>query len=472
MIPVRTFCGKKAAVFGLARSGLAAIHALRAGGAEVVAWDDDEEKRGEAAQTGAEVENLYEADWATIDACILSPGVPLTHPAPHTIVTKAQENDIEVIGDLELFARELSQALNAPKLICITGTNGKSTTTSLVGHVLSESGVSCDVGGNIGEPALALSEFAAHKKAYALEVSSYQLDLSPSLKPDVSVLLNISPDHLDRHGGMNGYVSSKKKIFKNQASSETAVVSVDDPYTSEICTELSQSGIGQVIPISVGKALSKGVYVIDGILFDGLNTPAVEVADLHECPNLLGHHNWQNAAAGFAVGKTLGIASDVIVRALMSFSGLPHRLELIIRLNGVRFINDSKATNVDAARQALSAFDNIYWIAGGRSKTNSLDSLQQYLPRVKHAYLIGESAESLSGSLDGLADCKVSGTLTAALHHAYEDARRDGVPDPVILLSPACASFDQFSDFEDRGDQFRRAVQDLVAHEDRGGAAA
>ncbi len=472
MVPVRQYKGKKIAVFGLARSGLAAALALSEGGAEIVAWDDNQAQREAASNAGIQTANLYEADWSSIDLCILSPGVPLTHPAPHAIVTKARESNIEIVGDIELFAQEWEACEKRPNLICITGTNGKSTTTSLVGHVLRQAQRSVEVGGNIGEPALSLSGFDAHVGAYALEVSSYQLDLSPSLRPSISVLLNISPDHLDRHGGMEGYVDAKRKIFRNQGHGDVAIVSVDDPYCAEICTDISRNGIERVIPISVGKALSKGVYVVDGILFDGFESPCTEVLDLHECQNLKGEHNWQNAAAGFAVGRALGISTDMIARALRSFPGLPHRLELVGELDGVRFVNDSKATNVDAACRALSSFENVYWIAGGRSKSKALEPLHEFRDRIKKAFLIGEAAADFSNALASFTPSELSGDLASAVGAAFLEARRSSEQDPVVLLSPACASFDQFSDFEERGNAFKAAVDELMATQTRGGAAA
>ncbi len=472
MIPIRTFEGKKVAVFGLARSGLAAAEALTLGGAKVFVWDDNEAQQKAALEVGATVENLYEADWSTFDACILSPGIPLTHPAPHAVVLKAQSQNVEVIGDIELFVREYRARETSDLLIGITGTNGKSTTTSLIGHIIREAHSFCDVGGNIGEPVLALSDFSKSKRHYVLEISSYQLDLAPSLKPRTAVLLNISPDHLDRHGGMDGYISSKRKIFANQDASDTAIISVDDPYAAEICSDISRNGVGRVIPISVGKTLSKGVYVVDGILFDALETPSAEVIDLHECENLKGAHNWQNAAAAYAAARAEGVPRDIIVSALKSFQGLPHRLETIGLVNGVRFVNDSKATNVDAAAFALASFENLYWIAGGRAKANSLEPITQHKDNIRRAYLIGEAAQEFSRSLEGAVDCVLSGALTNAVQSAYEDAQRDQRTEPVVLLSPACSSFDQFSDFEDRGNKFRDAVEDLMSHNTRGGAAA
>ena len=471
MIPLRTYDGKKIAVFGLARSGLAAVEALLEGGASVVAWDDNEDQRRRAADLGASIADLYKEDWASIDACVLSPGIPLTHPAPHAIVLMAQENKVDVIGDLELFERERASSSSAPNLVCLTGTNGKSTTTSLVGHMLKEAGIPTEVGGNIGEPALALPEFRNARQTYVLEVSSYQLDLTPNLKPNTAVLLNISADHLDRHGGMDGYVASKRKIFSHQSADDTAVISVDDPHSAEICTDLSRLGTGTVVPISVGKTLSKGVFVVDGILFDGLETPSVEVLDLHECPSLLGEHNWQNAAAAYAVARAQNVARDVIVRSLKSFRGLAHRMENVGQIGQVKFVNDSKATNVDAARHALSSFEDIYWIVGGRSKTNSLSGLESLMPRVKHAYLIGESADAFSRALAGKTSNIISGDLSSAVVTAYRDAVRENSKDPVVLLSPACASFDQFKDFEARGDHFRKIVEQLIDQE-TGGAAA
>lgn len=470
MIPLSICQGQKLAVFGLARSGLATARAVKAGGGTVIAWDDDAERRAVAAQEGIPLAEPEQWPWGALDSLVLSPGVPLTHPRPHPVVERARAADVEVIGDIELFMREIKTDPRPPRLVAITGTNGKSTTTALTAHLLKSAGLPAEMGGNIGNPVLEL-EPPKSGLVYVLEISSYQIDLAPSLAPTVAVLLNITADHIDRHGGMEGYVAVKHRIFANLGTAGTAVIGVDDPYTAEMCTRMSSNGVGHVVPISVGKALSHGVSVIDGVLYDGLSTPAAEVVDLKQARTLPGAHNWQNAASAYAVGRALNCDSQGLVKGIMSFPGLAHRLEEVGRHGGVRFINDSKATNVDAAAKALACFENIYWIAGGRQKDGDIAALAPFLSRVARAYLIGEAAQALAGALDGQVACQVSGDLANALNAAARDARAAD-QDAVVLLSPACASFDQFRDFEDRGEQFRALVASLIQSEREGDAAA
>jgi UDP-N-acetylmuramoylalanine--D-glutamate ligase len=354
MITVRGFSGQRVAVFGLARTGLTAARALVAGGAAVACWDEKPEAQAAARAEGLTVVDLTAADWASFDALLLSPGVPLTHPVPHWTVTKAQAAGVEILGDVELFARTLAatEPAGRPKVVAITGTNGKSTTTALLGHIFREAGKDAQVGGNIGQGVLGLEEM--HGGAvYVLELSSYQLDLTSSLKADAAVLLNISPDHLDRHGGMDGYVAAKKRVFQNQGKGDIAVISVDDPNTQSLCTELLAANRRTIRPISAGRAISKGVYALQGLLYDAMGDRTVEVADLARALALPGRHNWQNAAAAYAAAVSLGLPADQVADALMSFPGLAHRMETIGVIGKVRFVNDSKATNADAARQAL-----------------------------------------------------------------------------------------------------------------------
>src|SRR5690242_13941882 len=390
MIPVRGFEGRTVAVFGLARTGLAAARALQAGGAEVALWDEKPAARQAAQAAGFTLTDLSKADWSTFAALMLSPGVPLTHPAPHWTVEKARASGVEILGDIELFARTVNAAPEhkRPKVVAITGTNGKSTTTALIGHICAEAGRDVRVGGNIGTGVLGLDDM--HGGAvYVLELSSYQLDLTSSLKADVSVILNISPDHLERHGDMEGYVAAKRRILLNQGKGDTAVIGVDDPWGQRICTEITAANRRTIVPISASKAMGRGVYALDGLLYDATGERAAEVADLKRARSLPGRHNWQNAAAAYAAAKGIGIAPDEAAEHLMSFPGLAHRMETVATLGRVRFVNDSKATNTDAARQALSSYPKVYWIAGGQPKTGGIDALQDLFGRVEKAYLIG-----------------------------------------------------------------------------------
>lgn len=463
MIPVRGFEDKTVAVFGLGRTGLTAARALIAGGAKVALWDEKSASREAAAAEGFPVVDLQAADWSQFAALMLSPGVPLTHPKPHWTVEKARAAGVEVLGDVELFARTVNAAPahKRPKIIAITGTNGKSTTTALIGHLCASAGRDTRVGGNIGLGVLGLEDM--HGGAvYVLELSSYQLDLTSSLKPDAVVLLNISPDHLDRHGGMDGYIAAKRRIFLNQGKGDTAIIGVDDPWCQQICTEITAANRRTIWPISAGKAMGRGVYALQGVLYDATGERVVEVADILRARSLPGRHNWQNAAAAYAATRAIGISMQDAVDGLMTFPGLAHRMETVGKIGKVRFVNDSKATNADAARQAMSSYPKFYWIAGGVAKAGGIDDLKDLFPRVAKAYLIGEAAEPFSWTLAGKAECVLSGTLERAVQQAYADAAASG-EEAIVLLSPACASFDQFSDFEARGEAFRAAVNGLTA---------
>jgi UDP-N-acetylmuramoylalanine--D-glutamate ligase len=449
MIPVRHLAHQDAGVFGLARSGLASVRALKAGGARVFAWDDKEAARVIAEADGATVLPWRDWPWAKLKSLVLSPGVPLTHPAPHDIVVKARHAGVEIIGDVELFAREIKG--RAP-VIAITGTNGKSTTTALTGHLLDESGFDAQIGGNIGTPVLELSPPAA-KTVYVLEVSSYQIDLSPGLAPQVGVLSNITPDHLDRHGTLEAYASVKARLVEQ---AQSAVIGIDDAQTSSIFTRLSGAG-KSALPVSVGKVLGRGVFVLDGVLYDSQGGRANRIADLKEAAHLPGAHNWQNAALAYAATKPYAKDARAVASALMDFPGLAHRIEDVGRIGRVRFVNDSKATNADAAERALVCFEDIYWIAGGRPKEGGIESLAKHFPRIRKAYLIGEAAKDFARTLEGRVPYEISGTLENAVAAASADAQAG-----VVLLSPACASFDQFRDFEHRGEAFRKAVSKLA----------
>ncbi len=463
MIPVRGFEDRTVAVFGLARTGLTAARALLAGGARVACWDDGAAGRAAAAAEGLPLVDLSAADWSAFAALLLSPGVPLTHPEPHWTVARARAAGVEIVGDVELFARAVAAAPDwkRPKVAAITGTNGKSTTTALLGHVCAQAGKDVRVGGNIGAGVLGLDD--VHGGAvYVLELSSYQLDLTSSLKADAAVLLNLSPDHLERHGGMEGYVSAKRRVFQNQEAGDTAVVGVDDAYGQRLATELIAANRRTVTPVSAGRAMGRGVYVLQGMLYDATGERAVEMSDLAHARALLGRHNWQNAAAAYAAAVAVGVAPQDAAEALTSFPGLAHRMQEIARVGRVRFVDDSKATNADAARQAMQSYPRFHWIAGGRPKAGGIGALTDLFPRVAHAWLIGEAQEEFADTLDGRAPHTRCGTLEQATARAYAAARAEG-GEAVVLLSPACASFDQFSDFEARGEAFRAVVETLAA---------
>ena len=467
MIPVIGFEGKSVAVFGLGRTGLTAARALMAGGARVALWDEKPAAREAAMAEGFELVDLTTADWSQFDALMQSPGVPLTHPRPHWTVEKARAAGVEILGDIELFARTVNAAPEhkRPKIVAITGTNGKSTTTALIGHICAMAGKDTRIGGNIGFGVLGLEDM--HGGAvYVLEVSSYQLDLTSSLKPTVSVLLNITPDHLDRHGGMDGYVAAKRRILLNQGKGDTAVVGVDDAWCQRICTEITAANRRTIRPISAGRSMGRGVYVLQGVLYDGTGDRVVEVADLTLARSLPGRHNWHNAAAAYAAVRALGLSQEDAAQGLMSFPGLAHRMETVAIIGGVRLVNDSKATNADAARQALSSYPRMHWILGGVPKSGGIEPLSDLFDKVAKAYLIGEATEAFAKTLDGKVAYVRCDTLADATAAAFVDAAAEAIngrTEGVVLLSPACASFDQFPDFEARGDAFRQAVQGLLA---------
>ena len=455
MIEVFPFAGLPVAVFGLGRSGLAAARALAAGGAEVWAWDDSEDQRAWAAAAGVPLVDLYGCNWSELTSLVLSPGVPLTHPAPHAVVTLARDAGCEVIGDIELLVRTMRGA----RYIGITGTNGKSTTTALVGHVLTLAGHEVEVGGNLGTPALDLEPLETG--TYVLEMSSYQIDLTVSLTCDVAALLNVTPDHIDRHGDFESYVAVKRRIFHRQTDPRVAVVCVDDEPCRRICDGLEDVGDQRVIPVAVGRPVAGGVYVLDGTLHDDTEGHGAAVADLAEIAALPGAHNWQNAAAAYAVARASHVAAPVAATCLASFPGLAHRLERIAVIGGVTYVNDSKATNAVSAARALACFDAVYWIVGGRAKAGGIAGLESYFPRVAHAFLIGEAAEAFAEAIGGGAPHSPCGDLATAVAEASAMAVAEGRGGGVVLLSPAAASFDQFADFEARGDAFRALVEAL-----------
>ncbi len=463
MVPVRAYDGKDVAVFGLGRSGIATCKALMAGGARVCAWDDNEAARKAAETAGVPIVDLNRRDWQTFAALVLSPGIPFRFPEPHRFVKMAQLVGVPVVGDMELFARAVNELkdFERPRVVGITGTNGKSTTTALVGHVLKACGKDVRVGGNIGVGVLDLEKLHAGA-IYVLELSSYQLDLADSLKCDIAVMLNLSPDHLARHGGMDGYVQAKRRIFRNQGPADWAIVGVDDTRSQVMATQLTAEGLRKVITVSAEYGLGRGVSVLEGQLADSMTGRSGAPHDISRARALTGRHNHQNAAAAYAVCRALGLETDDILAALDTFPGLPHRLEMIGVLDGVRFINDSKATNAQAAEQALRAFPNAWWIVGGRPKEEGIDDLGPYFASIRKAYLIGESTEAFARVLSGKVEAVKSRTLDVAVEAAFNDARASGVQSPVVLFSPACASFDQFRDFEQRGEAFRQAAAKLV----------
>ncbi|HUW74417.1 MAG TPA: UDP-N-acetylmuramoyl-L-alanine--D-glutamate ligase [Methyloceanibacter sp.] len=458
MIPVTIFADCDVAVVGAGLSGLATARALAAGGARVVVWDDKLKARDEAEAAGFAMRDLPAADFSRFAVLVLAPGIPLTHPEPHWSVLKARAAGVDVIGDVELFFRERAKIGAGSKVVVITGTNGKSTTTALTAHLLSTAGKPVALGGNIGKAVLDLAPFEPDL-TYVLELSSYQIDLTPSLEPDAAALLNITPDHLDRHGTLADYARVKAQVFAQLGPDATAVIGVDDEPCRAIAETLQ--GPFAVKRIAVGAPVQTGVWAGDGVLVEMEGGHEVGRANLAGIGSLRGAHNWQNAAAAYALARSQGVDAADLQDGLKSFGGLAHRMEQVARAGTVLFVNDSKATNADAAGKALGSFDDIYWIVGGRAKEGGLSGLEPFYPKIARAYLIGEAAEDFARQLGDAVPHVTCETLDRAVAEAAADAAREDAPEPVVLLSPACASFDQFDNFAKRGDAFRELVMRL-----------
>ena len=436
MTPATAFKGRRVAVFGLGGSGRATVKSLVAGGAAVTAFDDSPETVAKAAADGLPTGDLREADFSDFDSLVLAPGVPLTHPEPHWTVEKAKAAGVEIIGDIEIFCRERAAIAPAAPLVAITGTNGKSTTTALIAHVLREAGRDVQMGGNIGVAILDLAP-PAPDRMHVVECSSYQIDLAPGLKPTVGVMLNLSEDHLERHGTMENYAAIKERLV---AASDVAVIGRDDSISSAMAARLTAAGV-HVVEISERDRL-----------------------DLSGARALRGAHNTQNASAALATARALGVEDDVTFAAFRSFPGLAHRMEEIPTSLRPAFINDSKATNADSAEKALASFDRVFWILGGKPKTGGIEALVPFFGKVTKAYLVGEASAAFAETLarHGVAHEEL-GTVERATAKAAADAEASDEAEPVVLFSPACASFDQFRSFEHRGEAFRAAVKALDA---------
>jgi UDP-N-acetylmuramoylalanine--D-glutamate ligase len=458
MINVSAFCGDRIAIMGLGKTGLSVALALKNAGANIIAWDDNQSSRDYAETLGIPCGNLINISKDNTDFIVWSPGIPHTFPEPHPVAIRAQAEGIKIISDIDI----LSVAVPNADYIGITGTNGKSTTTALIGHTLQEFRPT-QIGGNIGIPVLDL-EPLDNFGTYVLEMSSYQTELANDFCPVGAVFLNITPDHLYRHGGMQGYIDAKKKIFSNPHLGERkpiAVISIDTEDCFDIAEELEEDNIWTVIPVSTQKKLERGVYVEDGQLYEVREDESVFITDLKDFKFLHGRHNHENIACSYAIIRQLyGYEPQKIIEAMHSFTGLAHRQYLVKKIGDVSYINDSKATNADAAARALVCFHHIYWILGGQPKEGGLNGLEDYMGRIEHAYLIGEAAPEFAIWLDknnvSYTQC---GTLEIATQNAHKDAQEKG--HGVVLLSPACASWDQFKSFEHRGNLFSQLVNEL-----------
>ncbi len=436
------------------------------GGAEVIAYDDNPASVEAAVGLGINTGDLRAVDFSKLDALVLAPGVRLTHPKPHWTVELASDAGLPIIGDVCLFADERRVLAPETDFIAITGTNGKSTTTALISHILAASGRDVQMGGNIGKAVLSLERFE-NNRIYVVECSSYQIDLAPGLDPSTGVLLNLAPDHLDRHGTMEFYASIKERLV---AGAQTAVVGEDDQFSQDISKRL-QANAHLVWPIANSKELSQGVFALGGVIWSSLEGDAKNVCSVADIPTLRGRHNAQNACAAYAVCKSVGLDDEAIQSGMNSFPGLAHRMEIVGNLDTTVFVNDSKGTNADAAAMALSSFENIYWIAGGLAKDGGIEPLRPLFGRIAKAYLIGEAAPEFAATFGSDVEFEIAGTMDVAVRNAAKDAKAAGEA-AAVVLSPACASFDQFRNFELRGEAFRQEVMKLEGMVSYGEAGA
>lgn len=464
MIPVRGYEGREVAVLGLGRSGRATARALQAGGAQPVVWDDGPTGRETAAAEGFELRDLGKPGAFEGVAClIVSPGIPHLYPAPHPVISAAWEAGVPVDNDIGLFFLSLGQGDwarydTSPRVIAVTGSNGKSTTSALIHHILEEAGRGAQLAGNIGRGVLDIAP-PGDGEAVVLELSSYQTELARNLTPDVAVFTNLTPDHLDRHGGLGGYFAAKRRLFA-EGGPDRCVIGVDEAEGQFLANQLVEGpGDDRLIRVAVSRKLAGqgwNVFARKGFLSEYRKGRQVGSIDLREVKGLPGAHNHQNACAAYAVARTMGLGPKQIEQALRSYPGLPHRSQLIAERDGVRFVNDSKATNVDSAAKALSAFTGIRWICGGLEKEGGLEGLLDSTGGVEKAYVIGREAERFALQLAGV-ETEVCTTMERAVGRAAAEAR----PGEVVLLAPAAASFDQYDSFEKRGEDFARLVAAL-----------
>ncbi len=464
MIPVQGYAGQTVAVLGMGRTGRAAAAALQAGGAEVVVWDDGPGGRAAAEDAGFNLRNMTKAQsFEGVTALIVSPGIPHLYPAPHPAIAAAWRAQVPVDNDIGLFFRSFATPDwnnfdTSPRVIAVTGSNGKSTTAALIHHILVENGRPAQLAGNIGRGVLDIDP-AHDGEVVVLELSSYQTDLARSMTPDVAVFTNFSEDHLDRHAGLGGYFAAKRRLFA-EGGPDRAVIGVDEDAGCYIANQLTEGpGDDRVIRVSSGQKITEGwsVFARKGYLSEYRKGRQIGSIDMREIKGLPGAHNHQNACAAYAACRTLGLGPKGIEAAMRSYPGLPHRSQLVAEKDGVRFVNDSKATNVDSAAKALQAFDKIRWICGGLQKEGGLDALLPHLGHVVKTYVIGREADDFARQLIGT-NCEVCGTMDTAVARAAADAQ----PGEVVLLAPAAASFDQYDSFEKRGEDFMKNVGNIT----------
>ncbi len=467
MIPVRGYRGHRVAVLGLGRSGLSAAHALEAGGAIALCWDDSAEARTRAVEAGLTLHDLTKTGaWKDVVALIVSPGIAHLYPTPNPIIRAAWENGVAVDNDIGLFFRsyateEWDKFDVMPRVVAVTGSNGKSTTSALIAHILEDQGKQVQLAGNIGRGVLDLDP-ASEGEVVVLELSSYQIELARALAPDIGVFMNLTPDHLDRHGGIGGYFAAKRRLFA-EGGPDRAIIGVDEVEGQFLANQMREKAeTGEpVIQISAARKLSGedwSVFARKGFLTEWRRSKQMAAIDLRKIASLPGAHNHQNACAAYAVCRSIGLAPRLIEASFASFRGLPHRSQVLGTKDGVTFVNDSKATNADSAGKAIQAFKSVRWILGGLGKEGGIGSLAPLLDRVAKAYLIGHSAEDFALQLNDL-PYEICGDMATAVAHAAAEAEAGD----TVLLAPAAASFDQYPNFERRGEDFAVCVEKVLA---------
>ena len=462
---INNLLNKTVAILGLGRTGMAVARELKIRGVHVIGWDDKEELRKEAAKLNVLIQDLKSVDFSKVELLVISPGIPHTYPTPHPVAKLAKDNNVPIVSDIELFVSSYKNT----NYIGITGTNGKSTTTALVYHILKENNIPCAIGGNFGIPVFDLP-ILGEDGYYVFEMSSYQIELSPSIDFDIAVLLNITPDHLARHNGMDGYVAVKKKIFSRVSKKNGVnIVAVDDGYTKKIFSQLcDEQPKSKNIPVSYSRKIDGGYYVSSsGILIDNIKGEKKEIFDLKTLNNLRGKHNWQNIAAVFAVTKKVGIPTNKIINSIKTFKTLEHRIEFVGTFAGINFIDDSKATNAESVKYAIDSMKDIYWIIGGRQKEGGIDLLKPQLGngRIKRTFVIGECEKDfynvVKNEMPSYKCHRLEKAVKKAFKLALKDLKKGKVKNPIILLSPATASFDQYKSFEERGDHFKALFKEI-----------
>ena len=456
MITLKKFRNKKILIIGLARSGIAAIKSLHAAGSRILIWDDNEKIRDDIAlqfnRDGIELQiaEIDEEVIKSLDIIMMSPGIPLYYPKVSNTYSLAIQHNIPLYCDIEFLYQQQSKA----SFIGVTGTNGKSTTTALINHILKSSKIVSDIGGNIGIPALELKAFDKKDQFYVLELSSYQLDLIDKAHFDIAVCLSITPDHIDRHGSLERYIEAKEKIFSRQKKGDISIISLDNSIGDILINQIKKQE-STIIPISTEQKVENGISVINGILYDNLKSH--KSYDVKDIPSLLGEHNGENIAAAFATATCCGIVPEDIISYIKTYKALPHRMDFFHQSGDLKFINDSKATNSDSSYWAIKSLDEIYWIVGGICKDIGIQVISPFFDKIEHAYLIGESADRFAQTLDKYGS---SFTIAGSLENAISLIKSHNPKKGIVLLSPACSSFDQWKNFEERGDAFIRLVKE------------